>query len=126
MASEPKKKRFRESEAIETSIANIKKAIAISTLYKNRWSVRIVEAWQAERENKFENQEREETQGIDKQTTCYRCEGTTPQIYANLRRQSVIRVQRRDTLLKFVDRRQRVRHYGKLSMCHKKTLSKKS
>ena len=53
MASEPKKKRFRESEAIETSIANIKKAIAISTLYKNRWSVRIVEAWQAERENKL-------------------------------------------------------------------------
>ena len=77
MASEPKKKRFREPEAIETSIANIKKAIAISTLYKNRWSVRIVEAWQAERENKFENQEREKPQGIDKQTT-------TPQIYANL------------------------------------------
>ena len=53
MASEPKKKRFREPEAIETSIANIKKAIARSTLYKNCWSVRIFEAWQAERENKL-------------------------------------------------------------------------
>ena len=53
MASEPKKKRFREPEAVETSIENIKKAIPRSTLYKNRWGVRIFEAWQAERENKL-------------------------------------------------------------------------
>ena len=53
MALEPKKKRFWEPEAVETSIENIKKAIPRSTLYKNRWSVRIFEAWQAERENKL-------------------------------------------------------------------------
>ena len=53
MASEPKKKRFREPEAGETSIENIKKAIPRSTLYKNRWGVRIFEAWQAERQNKL-------------------------------------------------------------------------
>ena len=53
MALDTKKKRFREPEAVETSIENIKKAIPRSTLYKNRWSVRIFEAWQAERENKL-------------------------------------------------------------------------
>ena len=35
------------------SIENIKKAIPRSSLYKNRWSVRIFEVWQAERENKL-------------------------------------------------------------------------
>ena len=53
MASDTKKKRFREPEAVETSIENIKKSIPRSTLYKNRWGVRIFEAWQAERENKL-------------------------------------------------------------------------
>ena len=43
----------REPEAVVTSIENIKKAIPRSTLYKNRWSVRIFEVWQAERENKL-------------------------------------------------------------------------
>ena len=53
MASESKKKRFREPEAVETSIENIKKAIPRRTLYKNCWGVRIFEAWQAESENKL-------------------------------------------------------------------------
>ena len=43
MASEPKKNRFREPEAVETSVENIKKAIPRSALYKNRWGVRIFE-----------------------------------------------------------------------------------
>ena len=43
----------RISEAVETSIENIKKAIPRSALYKNRWGVRIFQAWQAGRENKL-------------------------------------------------------------------------
>lgn len=53
MASEHKKKRFREPETVETNIENVKEAIPRSTLYKNRWGVRIFEAWQAECENKL-------------------------------------------------------------------------
>ena len=53
MASEPKKKRFREPEAVKNSIENITKSIPRSTVYKNRWGVRIIEAWQAERENEL-------------------------------------------------------------------------
>lgn len=53
MASESKKKRFREPETVENSIENVKKATPRSTMYKNRWGVRIFEEWQAERENKL-------------------------------------------------------------------------
>ena len=77
------------------------------------------------------NQEREKPRGLINQQRVIDARGTIPQIYANLKRQSVIRVQRRDTLLKFVDRRQRVRHLSKnYDICRKTSvvrhLSKKS
>ena len=66
------------------------------------------------------NQEREKPRGLINQQLVIDARGTVPQIYANLKRQSVIRVQRRDTLLKFVDRRQRVRHLSKnYDICRK-------
>ena len=66
------------------------------------------------------NQEREKPRGLINQQRVIDARRTIPQIYANLKRQSVIRVQRRDTLLKFVDRRQRVRHLSKnYDICRK-------
>ena len=51
MVLEPKKKRFPESEAVETSIENIKKFHEVPCI--KIVGVRIFEAWQAERENKL-------------------------------------------------------------------------
>ena len=77
-------------------------------------SQRTVRGWRRK------NQERK-TQRIDRPTTCYRCaENYSSNLCKFKFRQSVIRVQRRDTLLKFVDRRQRVRHLSKnYDICRK-------
>ena len=50
MASSFTKKRFREPESVEHTIENVKKSTPRSTMYKNRWAVRIFEEWQVVRE----------------------------------------------------------------------------
>ena len=57
MASSLTKKRFREPESVEHTIENVKKSTPRSTMYKNRWAVRIFEEWQVVRENKQANRE---------------------------------------------------------------------
>ena len=46
-------KTISETTNVHNSIENLKKAVPRSTMYKNRWGVRICEEWQAERENKL-------------------------------------------------------------------------
>ena len=57
MASSFTKKRFRAPESVEHTIENVKKSTPRSTMYKNRWAVRIFEEWQVVRENKQANRE---------------------------------------------------------------------
>ena len=52
MTSACKKRRFRDPQSVETSIDNVRKAIQLTTRYKNRWGLRIFEDWRSGRENK--------------------------------------------------------------------------
>ena len=52
MATACKKRRFRNRQSLETSIDNVRKAIPLTTRYKNHWGLRIFEDWQSGRENK--------------------------------------------------------------------------
>ena len=52
MTSACKMRRYRDPQSVETSIDNVRKAILLTTRYKNRWGLRIFEDWQSGRENK--------------------------------------------------------------------------
>ena len=51
MACAGKKRRFRDPQSVETSIDNVRKAIPLTTRYKNNWGLCIFEDWQSGREN---------------------------------------------------------------------------